>query len=487
MMSLKSFVADALPDWKGVAALPEISIEGIECDSRGVKKGFLFFAIPGVKLDGSAFVTEALSKGAAAVVAARPVECPAGIPSLIVPEPRAALARIAASFYGRPSERMRAVGITGTNGKTTISYLLEHIFSRQGQSTGVFGTVSTRFAGREIPAGETTPGPLKIQPLLAEMAAAGVKFAVMEVSSHALDQHRVDGIRFETAIFTNLTRDHLDYHKTFENYFEAKSKLFTGLAPSQVAVINIDDEWGRKLVPMTRAKVFAYGIDSRCDFRAENIEWHVDSTRFILTHGKEKLAVESPLVGRHNVYNVLAALAAASALGLDLKKASAGLKGFAGVPGRLERVPCEQGFLVFVDYAHTPDGLENVLGALKPYAKKKLISVFGCGGERDKAKRPQMGRIAAQYSDKVIITSDNPRSEDPKVIAAEIRAGVPEDFKGCEIMIDRHKAIRHALMQAKPGDIVLLAGKGHETTQVTREGVFQFSDRLEAEKVLSGR
>ncbi len=486
MMSLKKLFSEALPDWKGVPELPEISIAGLECDSRKIQKDFLFFAIPGAKLDGGAFINEALSKGAVAVIAAKPVNGPPGVPVLVVPEPREALARMAAVFYGRPSKQMRVIGVTGTNGKTTVSFLLEHLLISQNQNTGVFGTVSTRFAGQEIPAQETTPGPLKIQPLLFQMAEAHVRYAVMEVSSHALDQHRVDGIDFEIAIFTNLTRDHLDYHKSFENYFAAKSRLFTTLSPEKFAIINADDEWGQKLVSRTPGKVRTYGIDTDCEFRASDIEWHVDSTRFQFMIGKKKIEVESPLVGCHNVYNALAALSAVSVLGLDLKKAVADLKHFRGVPGRLERVACEQGFLVFVDYAHTPDGLQNVLKALKPYAKKKLITVFGCGGERDKVKRPEMGRIAAEYSDKVIITSDNPRSEDPNVIAAEIKTGVPVDFKHCVVMTDRRKAIRQALLTARTGDIVLLAGKGHETTQVTHEGAFPFSDRKEAEKVLSG-
>jgi UDP-N-acetylmuramoyl-L-alanyl-D-glutamate--2,6-diaminopimelate ligase len=302
-----------------------------------------------------------------------------------------------------------------------------------------------------------------------------------------LSQGRVGGIDFETAIFTNLTQDHLDYHKTMEAYFECKSRLFSGLAESKTAVLNIDDAWTAKLLQLTKAKIKTYGLSPKADFRAENIEYRLDKTHFDLRVKEKTFKIISPLVGMHNIYNVLGSLAVAESLGLDLEHCANSLTYFAGVPGRLESVSAGQSFLIFIDYAHTPDGLENVLKSLLPYKKNKLVTVFGCGGERDKGKRPKMGRIASFYSDYVFVTSDNPRSEDPRVIAEEVRAGFPEDFKNFAIVVDRQKAIRQALLSSRTGDIVLLAGKGHETTQVIGGQALPFSDRQEAERVLSGR
>ncbi|OIO39605.1 MAG: UDP-N-acetylmuramoyl-L-alanyl-D-glutamate--2,6-diaminopimelate ligase [Candidatus Omnitrophica bacterium CG1_02_46_14] len=467
--------------------MPDILIRGLECDSRKVLKDFLFVMIPGEKMDGRRFAGEAVRRGAAAL--AGDVQDPilAHVPFVKVPEPRLALAKFAAVFYGYPNGKIRSVGITGTNGKTTSAYLIEHFLSSQNKKTGVMGTVSHRFNGKVIPALETTPGPLKIQQLLSQMVAAGCQIAVMEVSSHALSQSRVSGVDFETALFTNLTQDHLDYHKTMEAYFECKSRLFLGLSESKTAILNIDDAWTAKLLEITRAKIKTYGLNLKADFRAENIECGVDKTHFNLTAKGKTIKIISPLVGLHNVYNVLGSLATAESLGLDLKLCADSLTHFTGVPGRLEPVNAGQNFLIFIDYAHTPDGLENVLKSLLPYKKNKLVTVFGCGGERDKGKRPKMGRIASFYSDYVFVTSDNPRSEDPRVIAEEIRAGFPEDFKNFTIVVDRQKAIRQALLSSRAGDVVLLAGKGHEMTQIIDGQTLPFNDRQETERVLSGR
>ncbi|MGH7198795.1 MAG: UDP-N-acetylmuramoyl-L-alanyl-D-glutamate--2,6-diaminopimelate ligase [Candidatus Omnitrophota bacterium] len=486
MRSLKALVQEALPDRSPGKALPEISIKGLECDSRGVGKDFLFVAIRGVKKDGTEFIEEAIRRGAAAVVTDRPLPSSMEIPFILVPECRLAIAQLATAFYGHPARKLKTVGITGTNGKTTSSFLIEHFLLKERKETGVIGTVNTRFAGREIPAVETTPGPLRIQQILSQMVDARCDHAVMEVSSHALDQNRVGGIDFEATLFTNLTQDHLDYHKTLEAYFECKAKLFLGLSREKTAVINSDDPWGVKLMSQVPSKILTYGIHADADLRAEQIAWKEGRTFFNLRWRGSAFAVESPLIGTHNVYNVLGALGVMAGLGFDVRKCAGELKHFKGVPGRLESVDEGQNFLVFVDYAHTPDGLENVLKSLAPYKKDKLIAVFGCGGDRDRGKRPQMARIASEFCDQVFVTSDNPRSEDPKAIAQEVCAGFPAHFKDFTVAVDRRKAIRQALLSAREGDIVLLAGKGHETTQIVGDRTLAFSDREEARKVLRG-
>jgi UDP-N-acetylmuramoyl-L-alanyl-D-glutamate--2,6-diaminopimelate ligase len=486
MRSLKALVNEALPGISRPDALPEISIRGLECDSRNVGKDFLFVAIRGVKKDGAEFIDEAIRRGAAAVVTDRPLSAATEIPFILVPECRDAIAQLASAFYGHPAQKLKTVGITGTNGKTTSSYLIEYFLSKAGKRAGVLGTVSTRFAGKEIPAAETTPGPLRIQQVLSEMVEARCDHAVMEVSSHALDQNRVGGIGFEAALFTNLTQDHLDYHKTLEAYFECKAKLFLGLSRGKTAVLNADDAWGVKLKPRLSSRVLTYAVESDADLRAERIRWRQGCTTFDLRWRGSHFPVESPFIGLHNVYNVLGSLGVMAGLGFDVEKCAGTLRDFAGVPGRLEAVKEGQNFHVFIDYAHTPDGLENVLKSLAPYKTGRLIAVFGCGGDRDRGKRPQMARIAALLADHVIVTSDNPRSEDAKAIAREVCAGFPEGFKDFSVAVDRAKAIRQALLSAREGDIVLLAGKGHETTQIIGDRVIAFSDREEARKVLRG-
>jgi UDP-N-acetylmuramoyl-L-alanyl-D-glutamate--2,6-diaminopimelate ligase len=484
--SLKDLITGAYPDFPKKNEIPDIAIQGLECDSRKVGKDFLFVAIQGAKADGNAFIAEAISRGAAAIVADKP----AGkqpIPFILVPECRLAMAKLATTFYGNPAKQMKLVGITGTNGKTTSSYLIEHFLIADKKRVGVIGTVNYRFAGHEIPAQETTPGPLRIQEILSRMVEKDCHVAVMEVSSHALDQKRVEGIDFQAALFTNLTQDHLDYHKTIEKYFECKALLFSSLKPSSFAVINNDDAWSRKLKEKTAANVISYGISEKADLRAENIRWGVDFTEFDLVHLGGKMRVHSPLAGVHNIYNVLGALGVVKALGLDFQKVTPALKEFKGVPGRLEQVKEGQSFPVFIDFAHTPDGLQNVLKSLKPYKQRKLILVFGCGGERDRDKRPKMAKVASQFSDLVIVTSDNPRTENAKDIAEEIKAGFPKEFTDHSIILDRRKAIRHALLTARSGDIVLLAGKGHEKYQIIGTEALPFSDKEEAKRVLNGR
>ncbi len=486
-MKLGEIFPQACPETALSPELASLSITGLETDSRAVEKGSLFIAIQGVKKDGAAFIEEAVARGAVAVLTDKKPDKTPSVPLILVADARLSAAKLGAAFCGNPSHSLKVIGITGTNGKTTSTYILEHLLTGEKKSTGVIGTVSCRFAGKEFPAAETTPGPLKIQKILSAMRDSGCEYAAMEVSSHALDQKRAAGIEFQTALFTNLTQDHLDYHGTMEKYFEAKQSLFSGLPADKTAVVNADDPWGKKILAVTRAKKITYAVDSPADLRAENIEFHSDSTAWDLAADGRKIKIASPLVGLHNVYNVLGVLGVLRGLGFSLEKAAQSLRSFPGVPGRLEAVEAGQSFKVYVDFAHTPDGLLNVLRALQDYRKKRLLLVFGCGGDRDRDKRPKMARIAEELSDFVYVTSDNPRSENPRAIAEEICTGFTAGFKNYAVVIDRRKAIRQAFLSAREGDIVLLAGKGHEKTQVIGSDVLPFSDRDEAEKVLHGR
>jgi len=486
MISLKQLVLEACPGFSDSSSLPDKIIKGIECDSRKIEKDFLFVAIRGGQQDGNEFIQQALSRGAAAVVTDDPKELSQGAPFILVPECRSAMANLASAFYGNPSRVMRLIGVTGTNGKTTVTYLVEHLLKEQNKNVGVIGTVNYRFGGKETPAKETTPGPLRIQQLLAEMRDARCEYVAMEVSSHALGQNRVGGIAFESALFTNLTQDHLDYHKTLEAYFECKSRLFSTLLPEKLAILNADDAWTEPLKKKVSSRVLTYGIKNPSEVKAAGIEKKEFRTSFSVEYKGRKFPAESPLIGLHNVYNTLGALAVMAGLGFNMETAVRQLDSFPGVPGRLEAVNCGQNFLVFVDFAHTPDGLENVLSTLKPYRRNQLTVVFGCGGDRDSGKRPTMAAIASRYCDFVYVTSDNPRSEDPKDIAEDVRRGFPDHFKNYAVILDRKKAIRQALLAARQDDIVLLAGKGHETTQVLADQMVPFSDRKEAERVLNG-
>lgn len=485
MTGLRRLVEGAYPGHPSLGSLPDTPVRGIECDSRKVEPGFLFVAVRGARLDGSAFIGEAERRGALAVAG----ENAAGtkLPFIKVDDTRQALARLAGAFYGHPTRKMKLAGVTGTNGKTTVTYLVESLLSGAGLSAGVIGTVSYRYPGVELPAVETTPGPLALQRLFADMEKAGCRTAVMEVSSHALDQGRTEGLAFAAAAFTNLTQDHLDYHGSMQKYFESKVRLFQGLAPEAAAVLNADDAWCMKARALTRARVRTYSIDRVADLEAQEVRPEGDSTRFELAVPGGRFAVELPLIGRHNIYNALAALALAEELGVPLRRGAELLRGFKGVPGRLEAVRCGQDFSVLVDFAHTPDGLENVLKALSEHRSNRLLVVFGCGGDRDRAKRPRMAEIASRWADHVFVTSDNPRSEDPRAIAEEICAGFVAGNKTHSVILDRRKAIRQALLTARSGDIVLLAGKGHERAQIVGDQAIPFSDREEAERVLNGR
>jgi UDP-N-acetylmuramoyl-L-alanyl-D-glutamate--2,6-diaminopimelate ligase len=464
---------------------PEIS--GLDYDSRRVEPGWLFVAMRGETSDGNRYIDSAIKRGAVAVVSdssAKPAR--ENIAWANVSHGRKALALLAANFYCRPAEKLKITGVTGTNGKTTTTFLVESILSHCGKRSALIGTIEYHVAGETLPAPHTTPESLELNQIFAKAVNAGATDAVMEVSSHALEQGRVWAIPYEVAVFTNLTRDHLDYHKDMESYFAAKSLLFqgTGARPPRVAIINADDPYGRLLLKSSHQsseQVIGYGIGDG-DFKASNIDLQPTQTTFDLITSAGSVRVQSQLIGRINVYNLLAASAASWARGCSLEQIAAAISRFSQVPGRFERVDCGQPFTVVVDYAHTNDALENLTAIAHDFLSRsgtggRVITVFGCGGDRDKTKRPLMGEAAGAGSDLVVVTSDNPRSEDPQKIVEDILPGLERSGQfQYTVELDRKKAIAMALEKAKPGDMVLIAGKGHEKSQTTREGVFPFDD-----------
>ena len=457
----------------------DFEVRGISCNSKTVEDGFVFVAVKGSRQDGNKFIDEAIQRGAKAIVAQGfrngKLKNICNVALIKVKDARQALARLATEFYSNPSSKIKVVGITGTNGKTTITYLIEAILKEARSKPAVIGTINYRFNGKEIPSKNTTPGPIELQAMLADMAKEDIDYAIMEVSSHALDQDRTEGINFSSAIFTNLTQDHLDYHKTLGNYFKAKARLFRGMDRGAFAVINNDDKYARQLKKLTRAKIITYGIENDSDVTAKNIKSCVNHTEFLLKAPGIEADLSVNLIGRHNLYNILSAVAWAIEDGLDFNVIKRAVEEFSLVPGRLEKVELGQSFSVFVDYAHTEDALKNIISALRNLTGKRIIVVFGCGGDRDKTKRPKMGRVVTELADFAIITSDNPRSEDPLKIIAEIKKGIRRS--NYSVMPDRHEAIKESLSLAKAGDIVLLAGKGHETYQVLKDMTVHFDDR----------
>jgi UDP-N-acetylmuramoyl-L-alanyl-D-glutamate--2,6-diaminopimelate ligase len=465
----------------------ERAVAGVTADSRRVEPGWAFVAVPGTRHDGHAFAAQAVARGAVALVLERAVDgpLPADVARLYVPDARAALAHLAAAFYGHPSRRLTLIGVTGTNGKTTSTYLLEAMLQALGYAPGVIGTISYRYGGRELTAEQTTPGPEELQRLLRDMVAAGVSHCAMEVSSHALAQQRVAGCRFAAALFTNLSQDHLDFHGDMQAYYAAKARLFTEYRPG-LAVVNGDDAAGQALVQEACAPVLTYGFSPQADAAVEDLHMDAQGIRLQARVQGRRVAIRSPLVGRHNVYNLLGALGVAAGLGWDLERAIGGLETVAAVPGRFERVDAGQPFAVLVDYAHTPDALRNALTAARALTSGRLIAVFGAGGDRDRSKRPAMGRVAAEHADVAVITSDNPRSEEPMAIIRAIEAGyrAAAPTGHCQVIEDRACAIRQAIALARAGDVVVIAGKGHETYQIIGAERHPFDDRHVARQAL---
>ena len=462
-------------------------IAGITADSRKVEPGWVFVAIPGAKVDGHRFIAQALARGAVGLVVDRSLDLPSAAPvaCVRVSDTRQALASLGAAFYGHPSRQICLVGVTGTNGKTTSTYLLEAVFQAHGLTSGVIGTITYRYAGHEQPADQTTPAADDLQRLLREMVEAGVSHCAMEVSSHALAQDRVWGCRFAAALFTNLTQDHLDYHEDMSAYYAAKARLFMGYQPG-VAVLNRDDPAGQKLLREVRAPVITYGFSPAADVAVEHLDLNTAGIAFTVRIDGQRRRMYSPLIGRHNVYNILGALATAKGLGLELEQTIQGIERLPTVPGRFERVDAGQPFGVLVDYAHTDDALRNVLQAARGTTTGRIIVVFGAGGDRDRGKRPRMGRVAAEHADIAVITSDNPRTEAPMAIIRAIEAGyreIGQTSRYC-IIEDRARAIHEAIGLARAGDMVVIAGKGHEAYQIIGAKRFPFDDRQVARRAL---
>jgi UDP-N-acetylmuramoyl-L-alanyl-D-glutamate--2,6-diaminopimelate ligase len=495
-MTVHDLLAALTRELKGQVSIPadaalDVTCTGVEYDSRKAKPGSVFVALPGQKADGAAFAPQAVASGALAIVSERQRLENVSVPWIVVTNARLALAHLASAFFGHPSGRMKVVGITGTNGKTTTSYLLQAIFEAAGTPCGLMGTVAYRIGNREIAATRTTPEAPDVQALLRQMVDAGCGACVMEVSSHALAMHRVDGIHFAAAVFTNLTRDHLDFHQDMESYFVAKRRLFEMLPADALAVINVDDPRGASLFEVA-PRFITYGINRDADVTPGPLAFGFDGLRFDARTPQGVAHVESKLVGKPNVYNILAAAATAAALGVRIDAIEQGLRTLAGVPGRFELVSSSRDDItVVVDYAHTDDALRNLLETARPLASRRLITVFGAGGDRDRTKRPLMGMVAARLSDIVVITSDNPRTEDPLRIIEEVKLGAePEARQGnAEIVSipDRRDAILHAIDHASAGDVVLIAGKGHEKYQEMGGRVTPFDDVAVARASLEAR
>jgi UDP-N-acetylmuramoyl-L-alanyl-D-glutamate--2,6-diaminopimelate ligase len=488
-MLLGKILSGLRPEPVRVAGPTDREITSLTHDSRQVSPGSLFVALPsatpgrGDGAGGAGFALEAVERGAVAVLTSLPLEIPRAT-VIEVGDARAALADAAAVFHAHPSLQLQMAGVTGTNGKTTVTFLLKHLLDVASRPCGLIGTVRYMVGPRELPAARTTPEADDVQSLLRQMRDVNCRAAVMEVSSHALHQNRVRAVEFDAGIFTNLTQDHLDYHGNMESYFLAKRLLFEQLAAQThkrgTAVLNIDDRYGRRLIDefSSRLDVITFGQSPKAMFRAADLRTDLHGTQYTLETGGRGYLVRLPLFGNFNIYNSLAALAAMQALGHDVRKSVAALKDAPQVPGRLEMVPGPKSFRVFVDYAHTPDALENVLRTLRLLVPDRLITVFGCGGDRDRAKRGPMGRAAEALSDWCIVTSDNPRGEDPESICRDITSAM--SGQNHEVVLDRRAAIRRAVALAAPGDIVLVAGKGHEDYQEFSDRKVPFEDSSEA-------
>ncbi|KOP82041.1 UDP-N-acetylmuramoyl-L-alanyl-D-glutamate--2,6-diaminopimelate ligase [Cytobacillus solani] len=466
---------------------PDIS--SIENDSRNIQKGSLFICIKGYNVDGHDYAGLAVQNGAAAIIAEKDMNLT--VPVIVVPDSKRAMAVLADAFLGQPSRELHLIGITGTNGKTTISHLIEKIISDSGKKTGLIGTMYTKIDGKEYEVKNTTPDSLTLQKIFKQMVDEGVSSTVMEVSSHALDEGRIHGCDFNIAVFSNLTQDHLDYHKTMEAYKNAKGLLFSQLGscfshnPPKFAVLNNDDEATKSYIRATAAHILTYGIDHKADLQAKNIQMTSTGTTFELISPFGVHTVSMQLIGKFSVYNVLASIGAGIATGISIEEIIHSIKEVQGVSGRFETVDAGQDFSVIVDYSHTPDSLKNALSTVKQFAKKRVFVIVGCGGDRDRSKRPLMAEIACRFSSDPIFTSDNPRSEDPNQILKDMEEGVQgHPYK---LIADRKEAIYYAVKAANEGDVILIAGKGHETYQLIGNQIIHFDDREVAKEAIEGR
>jgi UDP-N-acetylmuramoyl-L-alanyl-D-glutamate--2,6-diaminopimelate ligase len=481
---------------EGVAAnVPALAggleIRQVACDSRKVQPRALFFALHGAKADGNTFIRDAVSRGAVVIASedAAPALMPSSVAWIRVANARKALATTAANFFDHPAEALQLVAVTGTNGKTTTTSLIDSIVKASGAKTGLFGTIAYHTPLGDYPAPNTTPESVDLQGFFAEIREAGGRFAVLEASSHSLAMDRLWGCHFAAAVFTNLTREHMDYHKTFEDYFAAKLRLFegTGAGAPDAAVLNIDDEYGKRLADLVQNPL-TYGLQSGVQLTAKKFQLTFDGVSFTAQTPNGKIEVESPLVGRINVYNILAAIGAAQALGLSNEIIASGIRDLKSVSGRFQPIALGQPFLVVVDYAHTDDALENLIRTARELNPKgRIITLFGCGGEKDRTKRPVMGEVAGRFSDLTILSSDNPKSEDPLKIISDIVVGLQKAHGKYMIEPDREKAIGVAIDEARAGDILLLAGKGHENYQILADRTLEFDDREVARRALRER
>ncbi|MDD6308608.1 MAG: UDP-N-acetylmuramoyl-L-alanyl-D-glutamate--2,6-diaminopimelate ligase [Clostridia bacterium] len=454
-------------------------ITSICYDSRKVTKGSLFVAIRGYQTDGHQYIQTAVQNGAAAIVAEENVEC--GVPLAVFPDTRKALAEIAARFYGNPADKLTLIGITGTNGKTTTTYLIKQVLDLLGIKTGLIGTNQNIIGDKVLPAKRTTPESLEMHEMFAEMVAAGVTHVVMEVSSHSLVLSRTYGIVFKEAVFTNLTRDHLDFHKTMDAYMESKAMLFTS---AMHGAINADDAYCEGIEKAATCPVLRYGVTADCDLKAQNIRLSERGVIFTVNYKGKDYELRLGIPGMFSVYNALAATAACLGMGIPMEDIVKGLLLAKGVKGRAEVVQVIAPYTVIIDYAHTPDGLENIIGTIRGFVKGRIITLFGCGGDRDKTKRPIMGRVACELSDYCIVTSDNPRSEDPDSIIQDILEGMSAYKDRYTVVTNRREAIQKALSIAKEGDVVILSGKGHETYQILKDKTIDFDERTIVKEIL---
>ena len=487
-----------------VKVISPIRVEGpqtaevchITADSRTVQEGSLFICLVGATVDGHSFVEKAVQDGAVAVVVSKPVTVPDHVAVIYVEDTRQALQAAVPFFYDYPASKMRMIGVTGTNGKTTTTHIIAHLLRSQGYTVGVIGTVHILIDDQSYPIHNTTPDVADLQQILQQMVDAGVTHCIMEVSSHALALGRTAGVEYDTAVFTNLTQDHLDFHKTFDNYLAAKAKLFKQVSASyQVkegkgAVINVDDAYGQSIVDVTTSPMITYSTEGKGSMNAADLTVTAKSSQFTLNYDGKSYPISTKIAGMFNVYNTLAAVGATLYEGLSMEEIVKGLATFTAVPGRFELIEEGQDFAVVVDYAHTPDGLENILQTAKKIVENRILVVFGCGGDRDATKRPIMGRIAAQFGDRVFVTSDNPRTEDPVQIVKDVEVGVREglhDDVTYEVIVDRREAIHKAIAEATTGDVVIIAGKGHEDYQILKDETIHFDDREVAREALKER